>query len=172
MKKLVFIIRRANKGDLDSIVFLSAQAAKLMHQISPAGFGKPLAEPVNIKKEKKWYHQAIKDKGKVIFVAEKNGKIIGYLMGIIEKYPDDLLDAPYLTLQYLCVDEKYRRSGVGKALMQEIEKWTSQQGLSTLELIVYNNNQPAKAFYKKLRYLPLEIRMAKKISKFRFKIKG
>ncbi|MFH1227166.1 MAG: GNAT family N-acetyltransferase [Planctomycetota bacterium] len=157
------LIRPANKKDIDSIVALSGQTARLMRQISPAGFGKTLSQPIDIKKETKWYRQAVGDKEKAVFVAERNGKVRGYLMGVIEKYPDDLLEPPYLTVQYLCVDKKSRRLGIGQALMREIEKWARNKKISTLELIVYNNNHPARELFHKMRYLPLEIRMAKRL---------
>ncbi len=159
------LIRPAKHNDINYIIRLSVEATRLMHKISPAGFGETLISPINRKKEKSWLIKSLKDKQKVIFVAEQNKKIVGYIMGIIENHPDDLLSSPYITVQYLCVDKKNRRSGMGKALMREIEKWAFQQGIFTLELIVYDKNKPARSLFQKLRYLPLEVRMAKKLKR-------
>lgn len=161
---MAFSIRLAKDEDVASIVTLYAEATKLMHQISPDGFGDALGYPINITNETESFTRALNNKETVIFVAEQGGKVIGFVMGVIENHPDDLLNAPYLTVQYICVDKEFRRSGIGKTLMQEIENWAGNKGLSTLELIVWTNNVPAKTLFQGLGYLPLELRMAKKLT--------
>ncbi len=160
---MTFSIRPAKIKDVPSIVALYFEATKLMHQISPDGFGKSMESSLNLEEENKSFTKALDDKDTVILVAEQDRKVAGFIMGVIEYHPDDLLNAPYLTVQYLCVDKKFRRTGIGKSLMKSIENWGNDKGISTLELIVWNNNEPAKALFRSLGYLPLEVRMAKKI---------
>ena len=134
-----------------------------MHRLSPAGFGERLGEPIDVKKEQESFSQALVDKGTVILVAEKDGEIAGFVMGVIENYPDDLLDSPYLTIQYICVDERFRRTGMGKALMQEVERWALCKGITNLDLMVWDTNTPAQSLFRRMGYVPLDIRMGQKL---------
>jgi len=160
---MTFTIRPAKHEDINSIVTLYAKATKFMHQISPNGFGQALEPPLDIEKERESFASALDDKETVVLVVEQLGKVVGFVMGVVEKYSDDLLSAPYVTVQYLYVDEKFRRAGIAKALMQDVEKWATDKGLYTLELKVWSNNEPAKALFQSLGYLSLEVRMAKRI---------
>jgi ribosomal protein S18 acetylase RimI-like enzyme len=160
---MTFSIRPAKHEDINSIVTLYARATKLMRQISPNGFGEALESPLDIEEERESFARVLDDKETVVLVAEQGGKVVGFVMGVIEKHPDDLLSAPYVTVQYLYVDEKFRRTGIAKALMQDVENWAADKSLYTLELKVWNNNEPAKALFQSLGYLSLELRMAKRI---------
>ncbi|MCK4352680.1 GNAT family N-acetyltransferase [candidate division WOR-3 bacterium] len=159
-----FLIRFANYNDLDSIVALYAETIKYICHITPNKFGKKLKKPLNLSAEKQSFTKALDDKETVIFVAEQRKKILGFVMGVIENHPDDFLEAPYLTIQYITIREKFRCTGVGKALMEKTEEWAAQKGFSTLELTVSQNNEPAQTLFHRLGYSPLEIRMVKKLT--------
>ena len=156
-------IRLTRTEDIPGIVNLYAEATKLMHRLSPAGFGERLREPIDVKKEQESFSQALADEGTVILVAEKDGEIAGFVMGVVEYHVDDLVDAPYLTVQYICVDERFRRTGMGKALMQEVERWAVSKGITNLDLMVLDTNTPAQSLFRKMGYVPLDIRMGKKL---------
>ncbi|MBN2379572.1 GNAT family N-acetyltransferase [candidate division WOR-3 bacterium] len=156
-------IRHANEADVEAIVRLYAEATKLMYELSPEGFGKRLGEPLDLDEEKENFSKAVDDEKSVILVAEVDGKVEGFVMGVIEEFADDLLDSPYMTVQYICVDEKQRKRGIGKALMVELEKCTTERGITNLDLIVWNGNKPAQSLFGKTGYIPLEIRMGKKL---------
>jgi ribosomal protein S18 acetylase RimI-like enzyme len=160
---MTLLIRQAKDEDVNSIVALYARATKLMHQISPNGFGEALKSPLDIEQERESFTRALDDQGTVVLVAEQGGKVVGFIMGVVEKHPDDLLSAPYVTVQYLYVSEKFRRAGIAKTLIQAVENWAADKGLYTLELKVWNNNESAKDLFQSLGYLFLELRMAKRI---------
>lgn len=156
-------IRQGRYEDIASIVSLYAEATKLMRQTAPPGFGKALESPLDIADERESFARALGDRGRVVLIAQQGGNVVGFVMGAVENHPDDLLCAPYLTVQYLCVGEKSRRAGIGRSLMQAIEDWAADKRLSTLELTVWDNNAPAKVLFHSLGYLSLEVRMAKRI---------
>jgi ribosomal protein S18 acetylase RimI-like enzyme len=162
-KVMSFSIRPAKYQDLDSIVILFVETTKLISELSPEGFGKALKSPIDMVKESESFGKALDDIGTVILVAEQDEKVLGFVMGVIENQSDDLLDAPFITIQYICVAEKYQRSGIGKALIQEVEKLANNKGLTTLESLVWQNNRSSKALFQSLGFLPLEIRMAKRL---------
>jgi ribosomal protein S18 acetylase RimI-like enzyme len=158
-----FVVRQAESRDVPTIVKLYAQATKLMHRLSPEGFGKRLGEPVDIEEETESFSKALDDENSVILVAESSGAVAGFIMGVIEDYEDDMLDSPYMTVQYICVDDRFRKQGVGKALMAEIEKSAIEKGIGNMDLLVWDTNTPARALFAKSGFIPLEIRMGKKI---------
>jgi len=158
-----FEIRQAEKNDASVIVDLYAEATRLMHELSPPGFGKKLGEPLDLEKEKETFTNALDDEKTILLVAEVSEKVAGFVMGVVEDYPDDLLDSPYMTVQYICVDEKYRKRGLGKALMEGIEKRAKDRGITNIDLMVWETNEPARNLFENLGYVALDIRMGKKI---------
>ncbi len=55
-------------------------------------------------------------------------------------------------LDLLAVRPKYRRAGVGRRLMEWLEKSAVVAGISVIYLEVRENNKQAQAFYRKLGY--------------------
>ncbi|MEN9226976.1 MAG: GNAT family N-acetyltransferase [Thermostichus sp. HHBFW_bins_43] len=48
----------------------------------------------------------------------------------------------------LWVDPGHRRRGLGRALIQQVERWGSQQQLAAITLQVYHHNQAALSLYR------------------------
>ena len=63
-------IRQAKKDDVVSIVRLYAEVTELMHALSPPGFGRRLAEPLDMNEEKERFTHALDDDKTVVLVAE------------------------------------------------------------------------------------------------------
>ena len=75
------------------------------------------------------------------FVEEKDGKIIGVIMGGH--------DGRRGGLHHLIVAEGYRKHGVGRSLVKECCEALKKQGIRRIGLFVYNDNEVAKAFWAK-----------------------
>ena len=54
------------------------------------------------------------------------------------------------------VVERYRRKGVGKALMEAVEAWAARGGLRLIYLEAAESNASAQAFYEARGYEKLE----------------
>jgi len=159
-----FIVRSARKSDVAKLAEFLEHAQQLMCEMSPAGFGETLGEPGNRKKEEDRLLKALKDRKQITFVAElRNGDLAGFITGGIEKYSDDLLTAPFVTVQYIYVAEKQRRQGIAEALMGKLDRWAKNKKIRTMDLTVWSGNAKAKALFKNSGYLPLQVRMAKKL---------
>lgn len=50
------------------------------------------------------------------------------------------------------VDENYRRTGVGKSLMESMESWAKQSGSARIRLVSGYNREIAHKFYLKCRF--------------------
>ena len=103
-------------------------------------------------------------------VAEANDRIIGMALSFpaslhcvdeeMQKYiPQDRLDhfkeffnsrveGSYL-LDAICVDEAFRRSGIGQALLDQTKERARQEGFQVLSLIVFADNNQAIKFYQR-----------------------
>ena len=81
-------------------------------------------------------------------VAERDGKILGYLLYHPGYDVDDVTRTLYIIDLY--VREQWRRQGVGRALMEEAAKICRRLGGTQLFWSVYVRNKPAFAFYESL----------------------
>ena len=52
----------------------------------------------------------------------------------------------------MIVDKSYRQQGIGKKLMEAIEKWAKDQGGTELYLHVTESMQRARSFYTKIGF--------------------
>jgi [ribosomal protein S18]-alanine N-acetyltransferase len=79
------------------------------------------------------------------WIAEENREIVGFLIADREGRGA----AHIVTID---VVEGRRRMGVGKALMDAVEAWATQEGLRLIRLETAENNQRAQVFYQGLGY--------------------
>ena len=86
-------------------------------------------------------------------VAEADNKIIGYC-GVFLPAPG--VEADILTVAVL---PEYRRQGIAKEFMRQIEKWSTERGASAMMLEVEHTNQSAIELYKGLGYSKISVRM-------------
>jgi [ribosomal protein S18]-alanine N-acetyltransferase len=83
------------------------------------------------------------------WIAEENNEIIGFLIADREEKGA----AHIVTID---VVEGRRRSGVGKALMDEVEAWAKRGGLRLIHLETAESNDGAQAFYQARGYRKLQ----------------
>ena len=80
----------------------------------------------------------------LFLVGEIDGAIVGSVMGGYEGHRG--------WVNYLAVDVEHRRSGLGRALMDEVETRLRALGCPKLNLQVRDDNRPALAFYARLGF--------------------
>jgi len=100
-----------------------------------------------------------------IFFAEYNGLVAGFINVLIREAPAYPLLVPrrYGVVDTLVVRPAFQRTGVGRALMNRGEAWAASQGVSEVELNVYEFNLGAQAFYRHLGYTTYSRKMSKKL---------
>lgn len=79
-----------------------------------------------------------------IFVAVVNGETAAYIS--VEAYPE------HIYLDDFSVSEKYRKIGIGTALVKRAEEYAGELGLTDVELHVEKSNASALRLYEKLGY--------------------
>ncbi|MCO5387148.1 GNAT family N-acetyltransferase [Desulfosporosinus sp.] len=93
------------------------------------------------------------DDSYLLLSAVENNQLIGSVMGIIcgELYGDC---KPFMVLENMIVDNKYRNHGVGKGLISELEKRAVEKGCSQIILVTDTNRIDACKFYESAGYNP------------------
>jgi ribosomal protein S18 acetylase RimI-like enzyme len=148
---------------LPALIALNVQVIAELTAEPPAGFcGDTAAAPDEAQLENE-FKAALADNDHLLLLAELDGRLAGSALGSVEDYSDELLEAPYLTVQYVAVSPAARGQGVAQALLTALEHQAREHGLSVLELRVWSNNRAAIELYVKQGYSPIEQRMAKRI---------
>lgn len=109
------------------------------------------------------FQEMIDDPLHDVMVALVDGKFAGYVSLWKEEYPDDLVPAPYTTIEYLEVDPEFTNLGVAQKLMEEAEKIAREKKHPYLELLVWETNEKAINLYEKNGFSPIVRRMVKKL---------
>lgn len=117
---MAFTFRMADEGDVASIL-----------AIEEASMSNPWNEAA--------YSEAIRSDHAFVMVATEDDNIAGFAVYY--------LTPPECELPDIVVSERYRRRGLGKALLQESMKELKSRGIDTIYLEVRVSNMPARTLY-------------------------
>ena len=101
----------------------------------------------NVKKRIEYITQNTKD---IIFVAERDDEVIGYIHGS----PYELLyEDSLINVLGFVVKEQYRNLGVGNMLMERLEFWAKEKDFYGIRLVSGSDRLNAHKFYEKHGYV-------------------
>lgn len=151
------IIRPAKQADVNAIGKLWKKLADY-HQILDARLPQPASNGDDLYAQR--LESQLDDPYHQVLVAEANGQIVGYVLGMIADYMADVF-LPESTgfLADIFVDETYRGAGVGKKLVLALGMWFKSRGIGTMEWYVASKNASAKQFWEHIGGKELIIRM-------------
>ena len=89
------------------------------------------------------------DESSAVFVSELDGAIAGWLHVCLVRR---LIVEPFAEIGGLVVGEKFRRRGVGKALVEAAQRWAREQSVARLRVRTNQVREGAKAFYEHLGF--------------------
>ena len=151
-------IRRASEKDIPVIDRLLYAVSKVHSDVRPDLF----------KQGTKKYNDAelqniLADDTTPVFVAEKDGNILGYAFCIHNQFLDDniLTDITTLYIDDLCVDESARGQHIGRALYDYVLNYAKECGCYNVTLNVWADNTSALRFYEKIGLKVQKIGMEK-----------
>jgi ribosomal protein S18 acetylase RimI-like enzyme len=99
-----------------------------------------------------------------VLVAEDQGEVIGYVLGlIVHDSPDMFQHDPSGFLADIFIQEAYRGCGIGRQLVNALQAWFKSRGVSYMEWYVAAQNEPAKAFWMAIGGREIMIRMQVKL---------
>lgn len=93
----------------------------------------------------------VEEKEGKIYLAKFDGKIIGFIAGYIvpDKGNFEIYNWKRGYVDELYIDEKYRTQGIGKKLLEKIEKYFKSKKCDIFGLDIVAANKGAEEFYKK-----------------------
>ena len=149
-------IRFAEKQDVKGILDLLKQVGSVHHE------GRPDLFRSGAQKYGASQVLAMLDSSESpIFVATEEKRVLGYSFCQIHRHPQDpvLCDVLSLYIDDLCVDERARGKGVGRALYEAVCRYAKMRKCYNITLNVWSCNKDAMAFYEKMGLKPQKIGM-------------
>jgi len=119
---------------------------------------KQLGYPVELSEMHKNILKYSSLKNQKAWVAEVKGEVVGCIAVSITNYFHR--DASFLRIITMVVDEKKRRMGIGKKLMQIAEDYAKEKGCSHVELTsgAHRETLGSHRFYESLGYTELSLK--------------
>jgi len=141
------IIRRATENDKNRIGELLSQVLEVHHKARPDIFKSGVKKYTD-----KELSSILCDCNRPIFVAEEDGRVLGYAFCILVQHTNDniLTDIKSLYIDDLCVDENCRGQGIGKKLYNYAVDYAKEQNCYNLTLNVWADNESALRFYESI----------------------
>ncbi len=128
-------LRAAEFGDIEALILLLAELFAIEADFQ-----------VDSKQQRAGLELLLNSDDGQIFVAQNEvGQIVG--MCSVQILISTAEGAKVGLLEDLIVSATYRGQGIGKQLLQHLERWAQQQGLTRLQLLADKHNQPALDFY-------------------------
>lgn len=141
-------IRRAIEKDIDQVSHLLSEVLEIHAKLRPDIF---------ISGTTKYTHDELlrifQDDNRPVFVAVDDAdQVLGYAFCQLERQPfsTNMRDFQTLYIDDLCVDQKARGKGTGKALYQFVCDFAKKKGCYDVTLNVWEGNDKARAFYDRM----------------------
>lgn len=140
-------IRRAKESDINVIDKLLYEVHKVHSDVRP-----DLFKAGSKKYTDDELRQILSDNSRPVFVAEKNGKVLGYIFCVYQQHigNNSLTDIKTLYIDDLCVDEAARNMNIGSLLYNYAVDYARENGFYNVTLNVWADNINAVKFYEKL----------------------
>lgn len=101
-------------------------------------------------KQKEMAYQSTKNNPQGIFIAEDNGKYLGYIE--VREYLDYFTNEKQGYVHSIAVVKDCEGKGIGSELMEKAEEWSREKGYKNLVLQLFTSNIRAMNFYKNLGF--------------------
>lgn len=140
-------IRNANQEDYELLIPLFRQVHDL-HVLERPDLYKENSTPVGEEE----FNNQLKDDKQHILVATLGTEIVGVAVLKEEELPENsFVNArKILLVNSLCVDDRSRKKGIGRKLMQYIIDFAKELNVDSVELGVSESNQNAIHFYESI----------------------
>ncbi|MFW5691114.1 MAG: N-acetyltransferase family protein [Chloroflexota bacterium] len=151
------IIRSITRADADVIGALWARLVAYHHALDAA---LPHAAPDGEAAYARRIEDQVDDSYSRVFVAEHDGRIIGFVLGmIIDVMPHLFEQDAGGFLADIYVAPAYRRAGVGRALVDALAAWFRSRGVQRMEWYVAARNESGRDFWHRMGGRDVMVRM-------------
>ena len=154
-------IRKAEPRDLPALGRLGAMLVRTHYEFDRQRFLAPVEGIEN--GYAAFLGRALQSPDDCVFVADDDGKIVGYTYAALEPLDWKELRGPAGFVHDLAVDESSRRKGVGTLLMKAAMDWLRDRGAPRVILGTAALNQAAHALFRRLGFRDTMIEMTREL---------
>lgn len=155
------VIRRADASDLPALGRLGALLMATHHAFDPQRFMAPGLSPEE--GYASFLGTQLNQPDSVIFVAERAGRILGYVYAGLEPQSWKELREPAGFIHDVLVDEGSRRAGVAEALIQAAMNWLREAGAPRVVLWTAAQNEMALRLFSRLGFRRTMVEMTREL---------
>ena len=139
-------IREATKEDFLDLLPIASESQAQHVEAHPDRFQRGVAGL-----PEDYFLGLLEDEASAVFVAEVERRIAGYVIVEFqhESYLDILIPRDVAFIRDITVLRTHQGKGVGHLLFQQCVEWAKARGAASLELMVWNFNKRAVAFYER-----------------------
>jgi GNAT superfamily N-acetyltransferase len=157
----VTTIRLATAADLPALGRLGALLMRTHYGFDPQRFMDPGADPAD---GYAWFlGRQLKDVDVVVFVAEQDGAVVGYVYAGLEPISWKELRDECGFVHDVVVDERGRRHGVATALIEKAVEWLRERGAPRVMLWTAEQNAGAQQLFARLGFRRTMIEMTREL---------
>lgn len=157
----VVTIRAATEHDVEALGRLGAHLMRTHHQFDPQRFMAPGDQPED---GYGWFlGSQLGDPDVVVLVAERDGRVIGYVYAGLEPRSWKELREAAGFVHDIVVEEEGRRLGVATALVEAAVQWLREHGAPRVLLWSAAPNEQAQRLFGKLGFRPTMVEMTREL---------
>jgi ribosomal protein S18 acetylase RimI-like enzyme len=101
-----------------------------------------------------WFVKQTEEEGASALVAEIDGKVVGYALGIVRQHPRVFARRAYGEINDIAVSSAYQRCGIGQALFESLLEWFKSREIERIETKVATSNEVSSGFWRKMGFKP------------------
>ncbi len=161
MTREAWHVRAAARSDLEVLGRLGASLMRAHYAYDSQRFIAPGAHPEH--GYARFLGAQLDQPDAAIFVAEKDGTVVGYIYAAIEPISWKELRDECGYVHDLVVDDAHRGAGAGTALMTRALAWMSERGLPRVVLSTAQPNDGAQRLFERLGFRRTMVEMTREL---------
>ena len=157
-----FTIRRAKQSDLATVGKLGASLVQAHFAFDPQRFIAP--GPKAAEGYASFLRGQLREETAVIFVAERDGALAGYVYAELEPHSWKELRAASGFIHDVVVDPSHQGIGIGTALVEAASAWLRDHGAPRVILFTAEQNNAAQRLFSRLGFRRTMIEMTRELT--------
>lgn len=153
------MVRKAQISDLTALFKLYNTLFQLMEKMEPNYMKTPEEEELFL------ISVLTEENNLIAFVYEEHKNILGFVIANLRDSPEysNYIPQKAVYLVDIVVDENSRDQGIGKALIDRVKEWGTENAVDYFELTVLSANQAAIRLYEREGLIPFSVNMRMKM---------
>lgn len=157
---MVVAIRSLEEDDIDGVCELWQELAQMREEITETRI-------LNEDAPDYFFGYAtglLQRRDSLCLVADDDGELVGYLIATKQRRPPIYHHTRVAYLSDAYIQKSHRRKGIMKQFAQELEAWAQREGVTAIDVQVFQNNEMARDIYRHLGFSDYRTLLRKEIA--------